>query len=80
LFNDSHNDGKTSPLARICQSENIQPWEDATMHDFIAARLMNTSVSFTQEEIIQLVQESKGHPQKLMQLCYRTYARYVEGV
>jgi hypothetical protein len=57
LFNDSHNDGKTSPLAGICQEENIQPWEDAIMRDFIAARLMNTSVSFAEEEIIQLVQK-----------------------
>ncbi|GAX40543.1 hypothetical protein NIES4075_15090 [Tolypothrix sp. NIES-4075] len=79
LFNDSHNDGKTSPLAGICQEENIQPWEDAIMRDFIAARLKNTSVSFTEEEIIQLVQESKGHPRKLMQLCYRTYRKYAEG-
>jgi hypothetical protein len=79
LFNDSHNDGKTSPLAGICQEENIQPWEDATMRDFIAARLKNTSVSFAEEEIIQLVQESKGHPRKLMQLCYGTYRKYAEG-
>ena len=49
------------------------------MRDFIAARLKNTSVSFTEEEIIQLVQESKGHPRKLMQLCYRTYRKYAEG-
>lgn len=77
LFNDSHNDGKTSPLAGICQEENIQPWEDAIMRDFIAYRLKNTYVSFTEEEIIQLLQESKGHPRKLVQLCYRTYARYI---
>ncbi|MBD0263420.1 MAG: CHAT domain-containing protein [Tolypothrix sp. T3-bin4] len=79
LFNDSHNDGKTSPLAGICQEENIQPWEDAIMRDFIAARLVNTSVRFAEEEIIQLVQESRGHPRKLMQLCYRTYRKYAEG-
>ena len=79
LFNDSHNDGRTSPLAGICLEENIQPWEDAIMRDFIAARLINTYVSFAEEEIIQLVQESKGHPRKLMQLCYRTYRKYAEG-
>ena len=79
LFNDSHNDGKTSPLAGICQEENIEPWEDAIMRDFIAARLANTCVSFAEEEIIQLLQESGGHPRKLMQLCYRTYRKYAEG-
>jgi GTPase SAR1 family protein len=80
LFNDSHDDGKTSPLAGICQEEHIQPWDETTMRNFIASRLTGSSVSFTEEEIVQLVQESGGHPRKLMQLCYRNYARYVEGV
>jgi GTPase SAR1 family protein len=80
LFNDSHDDGKTSPLAGICQEEHIQPWNQTTMRTFIASRLAATSVSFTEEEIVQLVEESGGHPRKLMQQCYRTYARYVESV
>jgi GTPase SAR1 family protein len=80
LFNDSHDQGKTSPLAGICQEEHIKPWDETTMGAFIANRLAGTSVSFTEEEIMQLVQESSGHPRKLMQLCYRTYARYVEEV
>lgn len=80
LFNDSHDEGKTSPLEGICQEEHIQPWDETTMRDFIANRLTGTSVSFTEEEIVQLVQESGGHPRKLMQLCYRTYTPYVEGV
>ena len=50
------------------------------MRDFIANRLARTCVSFSEEEIMQLVQESGGHPRKLMQLCYRIYARYVEEV
>lgn len=80
LFNDSHDEGKTSPLAGICQEEHIQPWDETTMHDFIASRLAGTSVRFTEEEIVQLVAESGGHPRKLMQLCYGTYARYTGGV
>jgi hypothetical protein len=80
LFNDSHDDGKTSPLEGICQEEHIQPWDETMMCDFIANRLARTSVRFTEEEIMQLVQESSGHPRKLMQLCYRTYALYVEEV
>ncbi|MDF5708392.1 MAG: hypothetical protein PUP90_12075 [Nostoc sp. S4] len=76
LFNDSQNNGKTSPLAGICQEEHIHPWDEATMLAFITNRLANTSVSFTEEEIIQLIQQSDGHPRKLMQLCYRTYSRY----
>jgi hypothetical protein len=79
LFNDSQDEGKTSPLAGICQEENLKPWDEITARAFIDARLAMTSVRFTQAEIIQLVQESGGHPRQLMQLCYRTYSRYVEG-
>jgi hypothetical protein len=79
LFNDSQDEGKTSPLAGICQEENLKPWDETTARAFIDARLAMTSVRFTEEEIIQLVQESGGHPRQLMQLCYRTYSRYVEG-
>jgi hypothetical protein len=79
LFNDSQDEGKTSPLAGICQEENLKPWDEATARAFIDARLAVTSVRFTEEEIIQLVQESGGHPRQLMQLCYQTYSRYVEG-
>ena len=78
LFNDSQ-EGGTSPLAGICQEENLKSWDEATVCAFIEARLAMTSVRFTEEEIIQLVQESAGHPRRLMQLCYRTYSRYVEG-
>jgi hypothetical protein len=79
LFNDSQDEGKTSPLAGICQEENLKPWDETTARAFIDARLVMTSVRFTDEEIIQLVQESGRHPRRLMQLCYRTYSRYVEG-
>ncbi|MEH2219327.1 MAG: hypothetical protein V7K72_19830 [Nostoc sp.] len=80
LFNDSQEQGNTSPLAGICQEEHIHPWNEATMHTFITNRLARTSVSFTEEEIIQLIQESGGHPRKVMQLCYQTYSRYVESL
>ncbi|MFN6462808.1 MAG: AAA family ATPase [Nostoc sp. DedVER02] len=80
LFNDSQEQGKISPLAGIFQEEHIHPWDEATMLTFITNRLARTSVSFTEEEIIQLIQESGGHPRKLMQLCYQTYSRYVESL
>jgi hypothetical protein len=79
LFNDSQ-DQETSPLETICQPENIKPWDEATARDFIQARLAMTSVRFTDEKISQLVQESGGHPRRLMQVCYQNYARYVEDV
>ncbi|MBD2128071.1 ATP-binding protein [Microcoleus sp. ZQ-A2] len=79
LFNNSQDESKTSPFTGIFQEENLKPWDETTARAFIDARLAMTSVTFTEEEIIQLVQESGGHPRRLMQLCYRTYSRYVEG-
>jgi len=79
LFKDSQDGSKTSPLETVCQEENLKPWDETTARAFIEARLAMTSVRFTEEEIIELVQESGGHPRQLMQLCYRTYSRYVEG-
>jgi hypothetical protein len=80
LFNDSQDEGNTSPFAGICPTRNIKPWDEAIARAFIQARLAMTSVGFTEEEISQLVQESGGHPRRLMQLCYQNYARYVEDV
>jgi len=80
LFNDSQDEGKTSPLAGICQEENIKPWDEAIARAFIETRLAVTLVRFTEEEISQLIQESGGHPRRLMKLCYQNYARYVEDV
>jgi len=79
LFNDSQDNGKTSPLAGICQEENIKLWDEISIRDFISTRLAMTSVRFTEEEIIQLIQESGGHPRKLMQLCNGIYSRYLAG-
>jgi len=79
LFNDSWDNGKTSPLAGVCQEEIIKPWDEPTARDFIDTRLAMTSVRFTEVEINQLIEDSGGHPRRLMQLCYRMYSRYLEG-
>jgi hypothetical protein len=76
LFNDSQNGGKTSPLAGICQEENIKPWNEATARAFIANRLAPTPIRFTEEEISGLLEKSRGHPRLLTQLCHKTYERY----
>jgi DNA polymerase III delta subunit len=63
-------------LAGICLEETIEPWDETTIRNFIEARLARTAVRFTEAEISQLVQESGGHPRRLMQGCYRIYAQY----
>ena len=76
LFQDSpHN---TSPLAGICQVEEISLWDEVTIREFIAWRLQNTNLSsFKEEDIIRIIDESNGHPRKLMKLCYETYKQYM---
>lgn len=76
LFQD---EGMTSPFAGIFIEEKLDVWDDATSRTFIAERLSSTPVTFKDEEITQIVAESGGHPQKLMQQCHQTYARYIEG-
>ncbi|BAY12234.1 AAA family ATPase [Calothrix sp. NIES-2098] len=76
LFPDSRDN--PSPFQGVCIEELIQPWDENMVRGFIDSRLANTQVSFTEEEIIQLIQESGGHPQRLMYLCHRTYSRYME--
>ncbi|OUL19926.1 AAA family ATPase [Nostoc sp. 106C] len=76
LFPDSRDN--PSPFQGVCIEELIQPWDENMVRGFIDSRLVNTQVSFTEEEIIQLTQESGGHPQRLMYWCHRTYSRYIE--
>ncbi|MBW4680519.1 MAG: ATP-binding protein [Microcoleus vaginatus WJT46-NPBG5] len=80
LFKDNQDESQTSPFHGLFQQEYIKPWDEVTVRAFIESRLKTTSVRFTEEEITQLVQESAGHPRRLMQLCYQTYARYMEQV
>lgn len=77
LFKDAEDEGMTSPLAGICLEEKLQPWDEATAEAFIHHRLKPTQIRFSQAEITDLITTSGGHPQKLMQLCHKTYADYL---
>ena len=84
LFPDSQDQNMTSPFKGICIEENLKRWDQKISDEFIASRLqadwltpVDKPVSFTEEEIMGLIAESGGYPQKLMQLCYQTYARYI---
>ena len=84
LFPDSQDQNMTSPFKGICIEENLKRWDQKISDEFIASRLqadwltpVTKPVSFTEEEIMGLIAESGGYPQKLMQLCYQTYARYI---
>jgi len=82
LFPDSQD--KKSPFQGICIEENLKQWDEKTSHEFIVSRLRASwltpvaqPVNFTEAEIAELIAKSGGYPQKLMQLCYQTYARYI---
>ncbi|NER81481.1 MAG: TIR domain-containing protein [Leptolyngbya sp. SIO1D8] len=78
LFSDSEVAGQTSPLEGICIEEPIQLWSEDTSRQFIAERLSDGPIQFSQIEIEQLVRSSHGNPQKLMQTCHQLYTRYQE--
>jgi len=85
LFPDSQDKNMTSPFKGICIEENLKQWDEKTSREFIASRLQADwltpvagPVNFTEEEIAGLIAESGGSPQKLMQLCYKTYDRYLK--
>ncbi|WP_414622769.1 metallophosphoesterase [Calothrix sp. CCY 0018] len=79
LFPDSNEIGMVSPFQNICLEEQINLWDEATARDFISSRLASTPIRFTNEEVTEIVTASGGHPKELMQLCYQTYARYLQN-
>ena len=73
----------TSPFKG--HEETLKQWDDRICREFIASRLQADwlipvagPVNFTEAEIAGLIAESGGYPQKLMQLCYQTYDRYLK--
>ncbi|MEG4420609.1 ATP-binding protein [Microcoleus sp. LAD1_D5] len=84
LFPDSQDKNMTSPFKGICIEETLKQWDEEISREFIASRLQASwltpvaqPVNFTEEEMAELIAESGGYPQKLMQLCYQTYAGYI---
>jgi hypothetical protein len=80
-------DSQSSPFKNICEEQNLKLWDEEICREFIDSRLkapwlkpVTNPVSFTEEKIARLIAESGGHPQKLMQLCYQTYADYLEEI
>jgi hypothetical protein len=86
LFPDSQDKNMTSPFKGICIEETLKQWDEEISSEFIASRLqaswltpVTQPVNFTEAEIAWLIAESGGYPQKLMQLCYQTYDRYLKN-
>lgn len=71
LFPDSF--GSTSPFFGICQQIQVDPWDLATSRRFLLDRLKDTSVTFSESEIEQLFQASRGMPWQLVNQASRLY-------
>ena len=75
LFADGQTETMTSPLSGICIEEKLDVWTESTIRNFIAARLNNTPITFTEIEIVRLIKNTAGHPQKLMLQCHQLYEK-----
>jgi len=85
LSPDNRNIAMTSPLAGICIEYKLEKWDEKTIRDFINTRLNSPllkpeyqTITFTEDEITELINQSEGHPQKLMTLCHQTFDCYLE--
>ena len=85
LFPDSQDIWMTSPFTGICIEYKLNRWDEQTICNFIKSRLNSPllkpeykTITFTEDEIIELINNSQGHPQKLMALSYQTFNRYLE--
>jgi Cdc6-like AAA superfamily ATPase len=65
-----------SSLAGICFEHKLGKWDKDTARDFINSRLncfVDTTITFEENEISELIDASEGHPQKLMESCHRLF-------
>ena len=78
LFPDSGD--KTSPFENICLVQDLKSWNEKTIRSFIEARLQADflkleyqGIKFGEDEILQIIESSKGYPGKVMRGCYELF-------
>ena len=68
---------RVSPFIGICVEQRLYPWSQDIARAFIAARLDSTLVTFSKEDISQIVKQTGEHyPQRLMLQCHKLYEHY----
>ncbi|MCB8760773.1 ATP-binding protein [Planktothrix agardhii 1806] len=77
----------TSPWWGVCAEYQLNRWDEQTIRDFIASRLNSPlwkpehrTITFTEDEITELINKSEGHPQKLMALCYKQFNNHLQKI
>ncbi len=76
LFPDSH--GNVSPLRNICLEESLRVWDEGMVRSFVAERLGGTPVRLTEDEILRIVADADGNPQRVMLACFRLYSGWCD--
>lgn len=71
LFPDSP--GMTSPLANVCVKLDVKPFAPKVARNFLLQRLKNSGITFTEHQILDLIERSGGHPGKLQDEAARLY-------
>lgn len=66
-------DSATSPLYNICRQINVEPFSPDVARAFLTTRLKGTGIFFTESQINQLIEETKGHPGRLQQAAADLY-------
>lgn len=74
LFTDSH--GGVSPFQNICLEQFLPGWDKTMIQRLITERLADTPISFNDEEMGQIIEETEGHPQRVMVACFQLYNAY----
>ncbi len=62
-----------SPLAGICRPLDVGPFSPEIARAFIADRLQNTDIAFTDSEVAALLEETGGHPARLQRAAADLY-------
>jgi Effector-associated domain 4/Bacterial TniB protein len=64
---------RSSPLADLCQQIDVQPFSDREARGFLAERLRETGVSFSNEQIDKLLEISGCNPGRLQSFSATLY-------
>ncbi len=79
LFPDSPE--MTSPLAGICHKLDVKPFSPDVVRDFLKQRLNGTGISFTEQQMHDVITKTAGHPAKLQSeaaALYRELRKRIE--
>ncbi len=66
--------GGVSPFHNIFTVKALGPFTEAEAREFLAARLANTGVSFTEQEVERVLTESRCHPAALQAMARALFA------